>query len=314
MLNRPEVLAFLAQRHWVASVRQLAALGVTKAALEHAKRTGVVHSVARGVVAVAGVERDWEARALIAQLAAGREAFVSGPSAGVVHGLRNMPRQRIEISIHERRRATLPPWGRLIRTSWIDEQRDVFLRSDGLRVATPLRTLFGLASQFNQHRFERAAEDVWHRQLASPADAADYLAMVRRSGRSGVRRFNVWLEHVAGVERPSQSGLERDFVDLIARAGLPAPQRQHPVVLANGVTIHLDLAWPEAYLAVEPGHSWWHGGDRGQRADQGRQRECDEVGWRIIPYDESGVEDPVATARQIATIYRKRLAMLRPPA
>lgn len=311
-MNRPDVLAFLAQHHWVASVRQLAALGVSEAALEHAKRQGVVVGIARGIVSVAGVELSWEARALAAQLAAGREAFVSGPSAGVVHGLRNMPRRRIEISIHERRRATLPPWGRLLRTSWIDEQRDVAERNDGLRVATPLRTLFGLAGQFNQYRFERAAEDVWHRKLASPADAADYLAMIRRSGRTGVRRFNLWLEHVATWERPGQSGLELDFVELISRVGLPTPQRQHPIVLANGATIHLDLAWPDAFLAIEPGHSWWHGGDRGQRADQGRQRACDEVGWRIIPYDESGIEDPVATARQILTIYRKRVAMLRP--
>ncbi len=311
-MNRSDVLEHFATHHWVASRRQLTELKVSTAALEHARRRGLVVGVARGVVAVAGVELTWEGKALVAQLTAGREAFVSGPSAGVVHGLRNMPRQRIEISIHERRHATLPSWGRLLRTSWIVENRDVVERDDGLRVATPLRTLFGLAGQFNQFRFERAAEDVWHRQLASPADAAEYLAMIRRSGRTGVRRFNEWLERVTARQRPAQSGLELDFVALIARVGLPTPQRQHPVVLANGVTIHLDLAWPEAFLAVEPGHSWWHGGDLGQRADQGRQRACDEVGWRVIPYDESGVEDPVATARQIRAIYRKRVAMLKP--
>ena len=44
-------------------------------------------------------------------------------------------------------------------------------------------------------------------------------------------------------------------------AGLPEPIRQHPLLLLTGELIHLDIAWPEVRLAVEPGHSWWHGGD-----------------------------------------------------
>jgi hypothetical protein len=70
-------------------------------------------------------------------------------------------------------------------------------RADGLRLATPLRTLFGLAEQFNQHRFERAAEDVWHKGLVTPDQAADYLATIRRSGRTGVIRMETWLERIS---------------------------------------------------------------------------------------------------------------------
>ena len=39
-MNRPEVLAFLAAHHWVASVEQLRELRVTPSALKHARRTG----------------------------------------------------------------------------------------------------------------------------------------------------------------------------------------------------------------------------------------------------------------------------------
>ena len=59
-------------------------------------------------------------------------------------------------------------------TSWIDEERDIEMRTDGIRVATPLRMLFGLARRFSQHRFERAAEDVWHKGLVSPDQAGEY--------------------------------------------------------------------------------------------------------------------------------------------
>ena len=43
---------------------------------------------------------------------------------------------------------------------------------DGLRLASPLRTLFTLAIDFNAYRFDRAAEDLWHLRLVTPDEAA----------------------------------------------------------------------------------------------------------------------------------------------
>ena len=115
--------------------------------------------------------------------------------------------------------------------------------------------LFGLAALFNQHRFERAAEDAWHLGLVRPDDAAAYLARVRRSGRTGVRVFELWLEKTALQPRPSQSGFEVDVIQALVRIGLPDPVRQHPLKLPNGEVIHVDLAWPAVRLGIEPGHS-----------------------------------------------------------
>ena len=186
----------------------------------------------------------------------------------------------------------MPGWGRLVRTSWIDESRDVQgPRDDLLRVATPLRMLFGLARTFNDHRFDRAAEDAWHLGLITPQTAADYLDAIRRSGRGGVVRFERWLMKTSLRPRPAQSGLELDVLDAIRRAGLPEPVRQHPLTLRSGEIIHIDLAWPSIRLGVEPGHSWWHGGDLRQRADQARDRACDELGWHIVRCDESVREE-----------------------
>lgn len=310
MINRPDVLALLTTQHWVASCRQLADLGVTPSALLRARRAGLVTSPMRGVIAVAGVELTFEGRALAAQLGAGDGAFASGPTAGVLHGLRNMPRTRIEVTLKHHRRATLPNGHRLVRTSWVDEDRDVVRRDDGIRVASPLRMLFGLAEQFNQHRFERAAEDVWHKGLVTPDEASEYLATIRRSGRSGVICLEAWLEKTTFRKRPAQSGLELAFVDMIEQVGLPPPVRQHPLVLANGELIHLDLAWPDVRLAVEPGHSWWHGGDLGQRRDQDRDRACAVVGWLVSRYEEAAALDKVAKARELLAIYRRREADL----
>ncbi len=305
-MNRPEVLKLLADQHWVASVEQLRELGVSKAVLQHARRRGLIEAPVRGVVKLSSVDLSFEGQALVVQLAAGATAFVSGPSAAVLYRLRMMPRTPVEVTVMENHQLTVPSWARLVRTSWIDDERDLVTRPDGLRVASPLRTLFGLARRFNQYLFERAAEDVWHRKLATPDDAADYLAAVRRSGRAGVTRFEKWLEKTSTRSRPSQSGLELDFVDMLDHVGLPPAERQYPLLLPTGELIHLDLAWPDIRLAIEPGHSWWHGGDLRMRLDDARDRDCDEIGWRVIRYDEAAAEDKERTARQVLAIYQRR--------
>ena len=201
----------------------------------------------------------------------------------------------------------MPKPHRLVVTSWLDEARDVVPRGDGLRVASPLRMLFGLAEQFNQHRFRRAAEDAWQLGIITPDAAGDYLAAIRRSGRTGVIQLEAWLESLSFIERPAQTGLELDFVDMIERVGLPTPVRQYPLRLANGELIHLDLAWPAARLAVEPGHSRWH---VDVAKDQARDRACSVVGWQVERYDQDARNDKRGTAREILAIYHRRIADL----
>lgn len=306
MLGPPAVTKYLADHHWVASTEELYALGISRDVLSRARRRGVLVAPVRGVVALAGVELTFEGRARLALLAATGKSFVSGPSAGALYGLRRMPRSFVEITVEQQRRISLPPGSRLVFTSWIDDRRDVRTRSDGLRIASPLRMLFGLAAQLNQFAFERAAEDAWHLGLVTPEQADDFLYDNRRSGRSGVTRMERWLWHALERPRPSQSDLELDVAGLIERADLPAPVRQHPLVLPGGETIHLDLAWPDVRLAVEPGHSWWHGGDLRQRADQARDRACASVGWLVVRFDETVGRDQDAAVAELRAIYRRR--------
>ena len=244
------------------------------------------------------------------QLLAGDTAFLSGPTAGVLHGLRGMPTEPIEVAVSEAHQPRLPRPHRLVRTAWILEGRDVEARrrraagrhaaADALRPRPSLQPA----------PFERAAEDVWHKGLVTPDEAADYLAAIRRSGKGGVIRMEHWLERTALRQRPAQSGLELDFVAMIERVGLPTPVRQLPLTLPSGETIHLDLAWPDVRLAIEPGHAWWHGGDLRQRADQARDRACALVGWHVHRYDESATTDRAATAREILALYERRAADL----
>ena len=128
----------------------------------------------------------------------------------------------------------------------------------------------------------------------------------RCRGKDGVSTMERWLETALRRDRPTQSNLERRLVEALRRCGVPAPTLQFALTLRDGEVIHLDLAWPDVRLAVEPGAAWWHGGDLAQRRDQARDRACAELGWMILRFDESMRSDLPDAARQIARIHGRR--------
>ncbi|MFV0307665.1 MAG: hypothetical protein ACK5OX_07975 [Desertimonas sp.] len=307
-MHRPDVLRLFATQEWVAGSDQLRQLGVSRFALGRARRAGVVTMLCPSVVAVTSAELTFRAKARAALLACGDNAFLSGPTSAHLHGIRGMPTSRIEVTTRDAYERDTPDFVTLKRTNWLDLDRDV-QDLDGLRVATPLRTLFSLAWSFNDHRFRRVAEDAWHLGLVHPTDAGRYLEAIRRSGKNGVSRMERWLDHVADQRRPAASNLEREVLDVVARLGLPVPERQHPLTLRTGETVHLDIAWPDLRLALEPGHTWWHGGDLAQRRDAGRDQGCAELGWAVHRFDEVQVAD-VALADRVRTIYQARRRLI----
>jgi hypothetical protein len=262
-----------------------------------------------GVKRLAGTEVTDRSRIFAMSLFVGARGFISGMTAARQHGVTCVPRKHFELAIDEVRSPVLPKWVTVVRTSWgLTDDRIEF--DDGRVVASPMRTLFRCAEVGPDVRFEKIAEQLWHQELITPADAAQYLDRIRRRGRGGVARFEQWLEKAIDRERPSHSGMEVDLAVMVVSIGLPDPIRQYALTLLNGEDIHLDLAWPEVKLGVEPGHSWWHGGDLTTRRDNARDRACDEIGWRVLRFDEVEMRDARACARQVARIYWKRQRLL----
>ena len=309
MIDQPRLLELLGRQSGVATTRQLLDLGVSRTTISRAVAENVLLRVTASVVRLAGYELTFEARAMAAWLHCGPRSFLSATTAGAIHGLRYMPRSRTQVVVLGRTQVDVPLWLSVSRTTWM-LAGDVIEHPAGYRIASPLRLLHQLAAQFRSHphRFDRAAEDAWHLGLVGPAAAADYLEQMRRQGRTGVAMLESWLERAGQRPRPAQSGLEMDALAAVRRAGLPDPVRQYPLRLADGTVIHLDLAWPELRLGVEPGHSWFHGGDLGQRSDQARSRRAAEVGWYLAQFDESMREDLTAAGQQIRRLHHARRA------
>jgi hypothetical protein len=302
----PSVLRLFNRQFGVATSAQLQELGVSPRTIARAQHKGSLRRVVPGLYRLAGQEMTFETRAMAALLHCGQTAFLDGFTAGAIHRLRSMPRSLIHVTQHGRITRAMPPWLRTSSIASIDAE-DIVER--GLfRVAHPRRMLLRLAAQLNPYRFERAAEDAWHLGLVCPSDMASYVRAVRRPGLHGIATLDAWLAHALPTASPSQSGLELDAIQAIVAAGMPEPIRQHPLVLLSGEVIHLDLAWPGIKFAVEPGHTWWHGGDARMTADYARDRACGEVGWLVIRFDEAMRTDLVFAGQQIKRTYDVRRA------
>ena len=312
MTNRPEVLDLFHRQLGVASFDQLRELGVSQPSIWRARKRRTITELIPGVYVLAGVELSFMAKCMAALLYLGPDSYLCRKTAAAVYGCREMPRDNVHVTIPIRAKiGPLPSWIKVHWSSWRLDG-DVIMRPDGLRLSSPLRTLFDLAGKLNTFAFGRIAEDLWHLKLVHPAEASPYLEQVRRSGRGGVARFEEWVEQVRPRQRPAQSGLELDVIEAIAAVGLPEPVRQHPLVLRSGEEIHVDVAWPDIQFGLEPGHAWWHGGDLQVRKDFARDNACGEIGWFIRRLDESLRADPDGTARLVRALYDSRLATFRP--
>jgi very-short-patch-repair endonuclease len=301
-----ELLLLAARQHGAFSHRQLIQeLGISQPTVSRARRKGLMVEVLPGIARLASSPETFLTRCMAVQLKTEDDGFLSGWTAARLADLRGMPENKIHFTVPDGFRTRMPTWVDVHRTRWYNAELDRETRDDGLIVAKPMRMLFGLAAVFNQHRFERAAEDAWHRGLITPQSALEYLEIHRCRGKDGVSTVEQWLEHALGQDRPAQSNLERDLIHAFENAALPHPKRQYPLKLKSGETIHLDIAWPDIKLAVEPGASWWHGGDLGQRKDQSRDRACSELGWSVIRFDESVRDDFDAAALQVVRIHRQ---------
>lgn len=306
MIVTPPVLHVFGRQRGVASDADLLA-HMSARQLKRGVARGLLVPELPGVKRLAGSSVDIPSRVMALSLYVGDDGFVSGMAAARQLGVECVPLKYLEVMITDRCAPHLPSWVTCTRSSWRMETDRVAL-ADGRVVSSPLRTLFRCGATCPNARFEKIAEQMWNRRLITPNEAAAYLQTVRRRGRHGVARFERWLEHAIDRPRPSQSTLEVDLAMAVVRRGLPPPLRQYALDLNNGETIHLDLAWPDVRLGIEPGDTFWHGGDEKVRSDHGRDRACDEIGWRTLRFDEVELRELDRCALQVVTIYRQREA------
>src|SRR3954452_2924322 len=227
------------RQHGVVARRQLLELGFTDEAIKHRLRNGRLHRVYPGVYAVGRPELTQQGKWMAAVLACGNGAVLSHLSAAVLWGIRPREGIQIEVSVPGRRTPRRPGIRIHRRAALI--AKDVTTHK-GIPVTSPACTLIDMTPRLNDGQREAAVNEADKLDLIDPERLRRELD--DRPGRPGTRPLRKVLDRHTFVLTTSE--LERLFLPIARKAGLPKPETQAHV---NGHTV--DFWWPDLELVVE---------------------------------------------------------------
>jgi very-short-patch-repair endonuclease len=168
-----------------------------------------------------------------------------------------------------------------------------------IRLTSPLRTAIDLAGELDEDDLELAVESGLRRRLFSLGQLrwrADALLGTGRTGSSRLRRL---LER-RDLGR-TESGWELRTSQVLERAGLGRPVRQHEVRVRGRLAARVDLAYPDARIALEYDSDRWHSGVARRHADAERRNRLRALGWTVIEVTPSSLRHTDALVALVAT-------------
>jgi hypothetical protein len=253
--------ALAKQQHAVITRKQLLELGFSRQAIEHRLRSGRLHSVRTGVYAVGRADLSDYGRWKAAVLACGDGALLSHSSAAALWRIGFEQRNVIELSLpspFQRRRGGL----RIHRRPSL-QQRDITREYD-IPVTTPIQTLIDMSLRLDRSGVERMINEADKYNLTNPPQIRE--ALDERVGEPGAAKLRFILDR--RTFRLTEEELERRFLPLAQRAGLPTPLTGQFVN-----DFEVDFYWPDLGLVVETDGLRYHR----TPAEQARDRLRDQA-------------------------------------
>ncbi len=263
--------------------------------IERRVATGRWVRVSAGVYRLAGVPVTWRQRALAGCLVSGPGAVMSHRSAAVLWGVSGFRPGPLEITVPASG-SSRHPFARAHRSDVPSRDRTV---RDWVPVSRPGRMLVDLAGVVSGAALEEAVDDVLCRRLVCLDE------LVRRAVGMGSRRGSRALRAVlaawdAGALPDGVS--EMRIVRQLLAAGLPAPERQHEILVGGELVARVDLAYPEWRVAMEVDGFRWHAGRQPFRSDRTRANRIEAAGWRLL---RAAPEDGDDLCRSAAALLRR---------
>ena len=287
------VLELAARQHGVVSRAQLLELGLSAPAIKHRLRRGRLHAVHRGVYAVGRPQLTRLGALNAAVLAAGPGAALSHEQAAEVYGLRRRRRGPIELTVPNARRAR--PGLRLHRRAL--PEADLTTRH-GIPVTSPVRTLLDLAARLRERELEALLNEADKLDLADSDELRT--ALGARAGQRGLASLRRLLRRE--VFALTDSELERRFLPIARRAGLPPPLTQAHL---NGFRV--DFFWPDLGLVVETDGLRYHRTPAQQARDRRRDQALAAAGLTPLRFTHQQV------AREAKSVETTLRAVVRRP-
>ncbi len=277
MTRRPSAetdaaLAALADgQHGVLALWQLDDRAGLRAAVRRRVRAGRLRHLHPGVFAYGHRCLTPNGHRLAAVLACGPNAVLSHRSAAALWELLPTAQTRIDV--------TLPGTSRRVgkgvhlhRTRELAPEDITVI--DGVPVTALTRTLCDLAAAVSRAQFQRAVEQ------AERAGVLDLRGLQRAVDRHRTRRGTAAVRAVLDGYTPApltRSGLERHFLQVVQRAGLPPPLVNHQVA-----GYEVDVYWPRWRLVVELDGRAYHSDPRAFERDPVRDARLMRANRRVL--------------------------------
>ena len=270
---------------------QLLLLGYGPDAIKHRLARGRLHRIRRGVYAVGSPDIGAEAQLLAAVFACGPGAAACHECAAWVWRIRRTWGRLFEVTIP----ADADRRPRDVRVHRRSLYPDDLTHHRGIPVTSPIRTLVDLATRFSPRALEAAVNEADGLDLV---DAGTLLQTLdRRRGQPGVKPLRALLERHAFCLTDSE--LERRFLSIAARAGLPTPLTQKRV---NGYRV--DFYFPTLGLVVETDSLRYHRTPAQQTRDARRDQAHAAAGLERLRFTQFQVRYELrhveATLRRVA--------------
>jgi very-short-patch-repair endonuclease len=271
------VLALATSQHGVISLDQAHACGLRRSQLRTAVANGVLVAEAPRVYAVGGAPTTVSRRQMAGLLCLGPEAALSHEAAARLHSFdRSLP-EIVELTVPRCRRGVRTPF--VVHTTKFLSRLDV-VTVDGWRCTSATRTVIDLARlRIPTIRLEAAIDSAVRSGASAPLVLARRLEELRGRGRWGAPVLDTLLLDAGG-----HTVLERRFLRLVRRAGLPRPTTQF-VHRQDGRTVaRVDFCFEAHGVVVEVSGQRGHSSPGERARDAHRRNELQDLGRRVFEY------------------------------
>jgi predicted transcriptional regulator of viral defense system len=285
-------------QHGVVTLEQLEGLGLTEEAILKRVARGRLHRIHQRVYSLTPGVLTERGAFMAAVLACGPGAVLSHRSAAYLWGL--VPTWEGPIDVTAPNRRGRSPDG-------VAAHRDGSLQPidktslHGIPCTTVARTLLDFAAVAPEWEVRKAVAEA---EVLRILDRPRLRALLKRSRRRrGVARLRLILDTIHPQTKRTRSELERMFLDLCARRGLPEPEVNVWLPAPDGRRYQADFLWRAAGRIVEADSRRFHDTASAFSSDRKRQQQLELAGWRVARCTSEEVErEPARLALTIQAL------------
>jgi hypothetical protein len=223
-------------------------------------------------------------RCMVAVLGAGRETLVSGTTAAFLWELSGFGARPIHLSRPHHATHRRSPLAIVHHSRYLPAHHGS--RLDGIPLTSVARTLFDLAGWIHPRRAERALETSLHRRLVTREQIQAVATDLSEHGRAGTLLMREMLAARGAGYIPLESGLEADFLALLAEAGMELPERQ--VDLGGECWVgRVDFYYHRVRLVIEVDGEAFHTSKLDREHDARRDAALRAAGFEVLRIEEA---------------------------